>query len=99
MPAYCLLLNFTDQGIRTIRDGAKRIDAARELAKSVGVEFNELRLCLGPYDVMVHMNAPNDEAIAKFVLAVASRGNVRTTTMKTFTEQEYRKLLTELPSQ
>lgn len=97
MPAYCALINFTDQGIRNIRDGAKRIDGARELAKKVGVEFKDFYLCMGQYDVMVHMNAPTDEAMAKFMLAVASGGNVRTTTMKTFTEQEYRKLLAELP--
>ncbi|TSD83105.1 GYD domain-containing protein [Mycobacterium sp. KBS0706] len=97
MPAYCLLLNFTDQGIRTIRDGAKRIDAGRELARSLGVEFGDLHVCMGPYDVMIHLEAPNDEAVARFVLAVGSRGNVRTTTMKTFTEQEYRKILVDLP--
>ncbi|MGK9165734.1 GYD domain-containing protein [Inquilinus limosus] len=97
MAAYCMLINFTDQGIRTIRDGAKRIDAARELAQGLGVELKELFLCMGPYDVMVHLNAPNDEAVATFVLAVGSRGNVRTTTMKTFTEQEYRKMLGNLP--
>jgi uncharacterized protein with GYD domain len=97
MTAYCALVNFTDQGIRNIRDGAKRIDAARELARSVGVEFKDFYLCIGQYDVLVHMEAPNDEAMAKFMLAVAAGGNVRTTTMKTFTEQEYRKLVAELP--
>ncbi|MDJ1159690.1 GYD domain-containing protein [Chelatococcus sp. SYSU_G07232] len=97
MPTYCMLINFTDQGIRTIRDGGKRIDAGRELAKSLGLTLDKLDLCMGPYDVLVHMTAPNDEAVAKFVLALASRGNVRTTTMKTFSEQEYRKMLAELP--
>lgn len=98
MAAYCVLIKFTEQGIRTIRDGAKRVDAARDLAKSLGVGFNDLHLCMGPYDVMVHLEAPNDEAIAKFTLAIASRGNVRTTTMRTFPEQDYRKMLAELPA-
>lgn len=98
MSSYCILLNFTDQGMRTIRDGAKRIDAARDLAGSLGVEFTDLRLCLGSYDVMIQLEAPNDEAVAKFVLAAGARGNVRTTTLKTFSEKEYRKLLTELPA-
>jgi len=97
MTAYCLLINFTDQGIRTIRDGAKRIDAGRELARRFGIEFRELSLCIGPYDIMIHVDAPNDETLAKFVLAVGARGNVRTTTMKTFSEQEYRKMLDNLP--
>ena len=97
MAGYCLLINFTDQGIRTVRDGAKRIDAARELAQRLGIEFKELSLCIGPYDIMVHLDAPNEEAVATFVLAVGSRGNVRTTTMKTFSEQEYRKMLGNLP--
>ena len=97
MAGYCLLINFTDQGIRTIRDGAKRIDAGRELARSLGIEFKELSLCIGPYDIMIHVDAPNDETVARFVLAVGSRGNVRTTTMKTFPEQDYRKMLDNLP--
>ncbi|MGL4285608.1 MAG: GYD domain-containing protein [Phreatobacter sp.] len=98
MPSYCILLNFTDQGIRTIRDGAKRIDAARDLAGSLGIEFTDLRLCLGTYDVMIQLEAPSDEALAKFVLATGTRGNVRSTTLKTFSEKEYRKLLSELPA-
>ena len=97
MAGYCLLINFTDQGIRTIRDGAKRIDAGRELAQRFGIEFKELSLCIGPYDIMIHVDAPDDETLARFVLAVGSRGNVRTTTMKTFSEQDYRKMLVDLP--
>ncbi|WP_343713803.1 GYD domain-containing protein [Inquilinus sp.] len=97
MAGYCLLINFTDQGIRTIRDGAKRVDAGRALARQLGVEFKEVSLCIGPYDIMIHVNAPSDEALARFVLAVGSRGNVRTTTMKTFSEQEYRRMLDNLP--
>ena len=98
MPAYCLLMNFTDQGIRTIREVGKRIDAGRELAQTLGLEFIDLNLCMGPYDVMLRLNAPSDEAVARFSLALGARGNVRTTTMKTFTEQEFRKLLDKLPS-
>jgi uncharacterized protein with GYD domain len=98
MPAYCLLQNFTDQGIRTIREVGKRIDTGKELAQSLGIEVTSLHLCLGPFDVMVHLNAPNDEAVARFALALGARGNVRTTTLKMFTEPEYRKLVENLPS-
>lgn len=93
MPTYCMLLKFTDQGIRAIRDSGKRIDAAREFGKKHGVELGEVRLCMGPYDLIVDVSAKSDEAIATFGLGLISQGNVSSTTMKVFSEQEYRKLL------
>jgi uncharacterized protein with GYD domain len=52
---------------------------------------------MGAYDLATIVEAPNDEAIAKFALAVASLGNVRTTTLKAFPEDEYRKIIAALP--
>jgi uncharacterized protein with GYD domain len=98
MPGYCLLMNWTDQGIRGVRDGGKRIDAGRELARNLGIEFLDLSLCMGPYDIMVRLDAPDDATMARFALALGSRGNVRTTTVRIFPEEEYRGMLGNLPS-
>ena len=40
---------------------------------------------------------PNDEAYARTVLAIASRGALRTTTLKAFTEDEYRRIIASVP--
>jgi uncharacterized protein with GYD domain len=93
MVAYMLLCNFTDQGVRTIKDAPKRRTAARQLAKKLGVEVKVSYLAIGPYDLVIHVEAPNDEALATYLLSLASKGNVRTTTLKVFPEAEFDKIV------
>jgi uncharacterized protein with GYD domain len=93
MSMYMLLCNFTDQGVRTIKDIPTRRAAAREKAKKLGVEIKEAYLALGAYDLLLQLEAANDETIAKFVLSLASMGNVRTTTVRVFPEAEYDKIV------
>lgn len=97
MPTYVSLINYTDQGVRNIKDGPKRLDAAKKLIKDMGGELKAVYLTMGAYDLVTVAEAPNDETVAKFVLAVASAGNVRTVTMKAFPEAEYRKIVSTLP--
>ena len=54
-------------------------------------------MTLGQYDGIATVEAPNDDAVAKFVLTLGSAGNIRTTTLKGFTEQEYREIVGSLP--
>ena len=93
MSAYMLLCNFTDQGVRNIKDVPKRRAAAREIGKSLGVEIKSGQLAFGPYDLILNVEAASDEAMAKFVLSVGSKGNVRTTTVKVFSEAETDKIV------
>ncbi|MDH3790450.1 MAG: GYD domain-containing protein [Chromatiales bacterium] len=97
MSTYIMLINYTEQGIRNIKSSPKRADAARFLAKSCGAEMKDLYLTMGMYDLVATVEAPNDEAVAKFALAIGSIGNVRSTTLKAFTEQEYRNIIETLP--
>jgi uncharacterized protein with GYD domain len=97
MPTYMMSLNWTDQGIRAIKDSPKRADAARELGKKVGVEIKHLYLTSGETDLVVFVDAPSDDNVAKFALAVGSHGNVRTRTARAWSADEYRKLISELP--
>lgn len=97
MPTYINLINYTDQGIRNIKDSPKRLDAAKKLLKELGGEMKAFYLTLGTYDIVTLIEAPNDEGVTKFVLALASAGNVRTTTLKAFPEAEYRKIIQGLP--
>ena len=97
MPTYIILINFTDQGVRNVKESPKRLDAAKKLLKSMGGEFKQFYLTMGAYDLATIVEAPNDEAIAKFALVVGSLGNIRTTTLKAFPEDEYRKIIAALP--
>ena len=97
MATYISLINYTEQGIRSIKDSPKRLDAAKKLIKELVGELKAFYLTLGTYDIITVAEAPNDEAITKFVLALGSSGNVRTTTLKAFPEAEYRKIIAGLP--
>jgi uncharacterized protein with GYD domain len=69
------------------------VAAAREKAKKLGVEIKAGYLALGVYDLIVHQEAPDEETVARFVLSPASTGNLRTTTIKVFSEAEYDKIV------
>jgi len=97
MSTYFILANWTEQGIKDVKASPKRLRAAKRLAKACGVKFRSFHMTLGQYDIIVSVEAPNDEAVARFALALGSAGNVRTTTLKGFTEQEYREIIGSLP--
>lgn len=97
MPTFMLSLNWTDQGIRGIKDAPKRAQAARDLAKKVGVEIKQIYLTAGDSDLVVFIDTPNGDNAAKFALALSSQGNVHTRTGRAWSEAEFQKLVSELP--
>ena len=97
MSTYFILANWTEQGIKDVKASPKRLRAAKRLAKDCGVKFRSFHMTLGQFDAIVSVEAQNDEAVARFALALGSAGNIRTTTLKGFTEQEYRKIIGSLP--
>jgi uncharacterized protein with GYD domain len=97
MPTFIIALSWTDQGIRTVKDSPKRLGAGKELAKKMGVELKQTFLTSGDQDLLVILEAANGDNVAKFALALSSLGNVRTRTMRAWSESEYSKLLSELP--
>jgi uncharacterized protein with GYD domain len=94
---FILSLNFTDQGIRGIKAAPKRVQAARELAKKVGVEIKQVYLTSGESDLMVMLETPNGDNVAKFALALGMLGNVHTRTCRAWPAEEFMKLIAELP--
>ena len=92
MPTYIALLNWTQQGITKVKDSPGRLDAGREAFKKMGVQIKDTYMTMGRYDLVCVIEAPDDEAYAKAVLALGSQGNVSTETLKAFTEDQYRKI-------
>ena len=97
MSTYFILANWTEQGIKDIKDSPKRLRAAKRLAKNCGGKFRSFHMTLGQYDMIAIVEAADDAVVARFTLALGSAGNVRTTTLKGFTEQEYREIVGSLP--
>ena len=96
MPTYVLLANWTDQGIRAVKESPRRLDTAKKALKDMGGEFKSLFLTLGDYDLVVIYEAPDDAVAARFNLQLGMQGNIRTRTMKAFPEAAYREIITSL---
>lgn len=90
-------LNWTDQGIRNLKDAPKRAAAARDVAKKMGVEIKELYLTSGDSDMVAILETANGDNVAKFAMAMGAAGNIRTRTVRAWTQSEMQKLISELP--
>jgi uncharacterized protein with GYD domain len=97
MPTYITLARWTQQGIEKVKESPARLDAFKNLVKSAGGEVKGFYMVTGRYDIVTITEAPNDDVVARIALATASKGGLRTETLRAFTEEEYRKIIAALP--
>jgi uncharacterized protein with GYD domain len=97
MPTFVGMLSWTDQGVRTLKDTPKRIQVARERAKKLGIEIKHVFLTTGEFDILVIADAKDGDSMAKMAMMAGAEGNVRTRTIRAWTEPEIAKLISELP--
>ena len=88
MPTYIVLGNFTDQGIRNVKDSPKREDAFRSLCGTVGAQVRDVYRTMGRYDLAAVIEAPDDVTMSAIAYSLGSAGNVRTETLRAFSRQE-----------
>src|SRR5256886_3712769 len=96
MARYVSLIQFTEQGIRNIKDTVKRGDAAIAEAEKMGMKIIEEFWTMGAYDVVVMFDAPNDETMSAFLLKIGSMGNVKSHTLRAFRKEEMKGILAKL---
>lgn len=96
MATYISLINWTDQGIKNVRQSPQRLDAARELAAKMKCTVRDFFLTVGSYDMVAVIDAPDDETAAQLMLTLGAGGSLRTTTLKAFPEDSYRKIIAGL---
>jgi uncharacterized protein with GYD domain len=97
MPTYIALLKWTSQGLQNIKQSPSRLDAARKGFESFGVRMKDFYMVTGQYDMVAIVEAPDDLAVAKALLASAAQGSITTETCRAYTEDEYRKIVGGLP--
>ena len=90
MATYISLINWTEKGVAGFKDTIDRAEAGKALAGTFGGALKDIYWTLGPYDIVVVSEAPDDESATAFALTLASQGNVRTTTMRAFDADEMR---------
>ena len=93
MATYLIQSQWTDQGIRSVKDSAKRLDLGKKKLKEMGGEIKAFYLTTGPYDMLAVVDVPNDEVLAAHLLWLGSQGNLRTQTVKAFTEDQFRNIV------
>ena len=97
MPMYVTLVRYTEQGIKTFKDLPSRLEETRKAGEAAGAKLVAFYLTMGQYDAVVVSEAPDDETVATLALAAGGRGNVRTETLRAFTEDEAKKLAAAVP--
>jgi len=95
MPHYISLVNWTEQGIKNVKEAPKRVDAVNAMASKLGAKM-EIFFTMGDYDIVALTEAPNDDAAMQLILEIGRLGNVRTKTMKAWTQAEATKVLAKL---
>jgi uncharacterized protein with GYD domain len=96
MPRYVVLVNWTDQGVRNVKQTIERTDSGGQIAQKHGLNLEQAYWTVGPYDMVTIFEAPDDEALSAHLLEIGSLGNVRTTTLRAYNEEEMSGILQRL---
>jgi len=97
MPTFITLANWTEEGMRNIKESPARLDEFKRAAEELGCEVKGFYLVTGKYDIVLITEAPSGDTVAKLALATGGKGAVRTETLRAFSEQLYRTMIAELP--
>ncbi|AXF17760.1 GYD domain-containing protein [Paraburkholderia caledonica] len=97
MATYVVLAQFTDQGIRNVKNSTQRAGQAAEMARSFGCEMKEIYWTMGQYDIVTIVEAPDEQSFLSFGLALGSAGNVKTQTLRAFSADEFGACIGKLP--
>ncbi len=97
MPHYVYLMKLTEQGAKAIKEAPARLEASFKAAEAMGGKVGAVFVVMGEYDYAAFGEAPSDEVAATFALALASQGNVKTTTLRAFTPAEFAGMVKNLP--
>lgn len=96
MPTFIFVGNFTDQGIKSVKDSVKRADAVKEMAKKFGVTMKDIQWTMGAFDMVAHFEGPDGPSMSAFALAVGMAGNVRGQTLRAYSKAEMEGILKKL---
>ena len=95
MATYIVLADWTDKGVQNFKDSVDRYETASAQMRSAGVEFKTIYWTLGAHDMVNVVEAPDDETLAAALLSVAGLGNIRTTTLRAFSAEEMRGVISK----
>jgi uncharacterized protein with GYD domain len=97
MAKFVTLYQFTDQGIRNVKDSPARLKAVIKKAEGMGIKMIAAYYTEGPYDLIAISEASDEKKATALALATAAQGNVRTTTLRAFDPDEFEAIVKMMP--
>lgn len=96
MATFVSLINFTEQGIRDVKESPRRFESFRMMAEKLGVTVKSGYYTVGHHDLVVVLEG-SDEAVTAALLKAGSLGNVRSQTLRAFSVDEMKKIVGTMP--
>ncbi len=96
MATYVTLASFTDQGIRNVKDSPDRLEAFKAMVEKLGITIRSTHYTVGAYDIVTVVEG-SDEAVTSALLKLGSLGNIRTQTMRAFSPEEMKEIISKMP--
>jgi uncharacterized protein with GYD domain len=98
MATYVVLVNFTEQGIRHIKQTTERAKQLVTAAAKLGITIKDVYWTMGAYDAVFTADGPDDDSMTALAVSMGSIGNIRTQTMRAFSADEMKRILDKLPT-
>jgi len=95
---FIALVNFTDQGVRQIRQTNERAKALVSAASNLGIRIKDIYWIMGAIDAVFIAEASDDATMTAFAMSMSSLGNIRTQTLRAFSADEMDKILKKVPA-
>jgi uncharacterized protein with GYD domain len=97
METYVILSKYTEKGVANVKDSPARMQAVRKAVEASGGKWLGFYLTMGPYDLVLIVQAPSAQVAASLLLSIGSQGNVSTQSMRAFTEDEFKQVVASMP--
>jgi uncharacterized protein with GYD domain len=98
MPKFVGLINWTDHGVKNVKDTVDRASHAKEAFSNMGVNMELLYWTAGRHDIVAIFDAPDDKTVSAAALKIASQGSIRTELLRAYDETEMTEILGMLES-
>lgn len=96
MPFYVVLVNWTDEGIRNVKQSPERGEGFRKSIEKAGGKVLSFLYTMGTYDLVISVELPSDGVANQLALRAGMQGFVRTTTLKGWSAAEFSEMVKSL---
>jgi len=98
MPTFITLFGWTDQGMRNVKETAKRAEKFKAAIIKAGGTFKNIYWTMGRYDGVIIFQVPDEATATAIMLSGCSLGNIRSETLRAFDEGEMQGILAKISS-